>query len=110
MIDSRRTKSYSEIMEVIDLNSFSLIIKNQQLSNSIQNNFDADIFRNFSGFLQLLQELVKTPAVRTEVLKIYPAKEMNNLLQPLLQSNEEWEKLWEKPISFFKVCFKKPCF
>ena len=53
--------------------------------------------------MQLLQELVKMPAIRTDVLKIFPVETMYNLLQPLLQPQDNWKSLIGKPYNLLKV-------
>lgn len=45
--------------------------------------------KNLTELMQLFQELVKTPAIRTKVLEVLTVSKMQSLLRPIMDSSND---------------------
>jgi hypothetical protein len=100
VVDSRRTKNNTAVLEKLDLSALTLLIKDDD-----NENYDIstiDVKNNLSELLQLFQELIKTPAIRTNVLDVFSISKMRILMRTILEHNNE-SGLQDKPQNLFNV-------
>ncbi|XP_026666939.1 uncharacterized protein LOC108621991 [Ceratina calcarata] len=87
VIDSRRTQSCSEVLAELDASVLMLIIniENDQVQGKCELSLEAET--KLAELMQLFQEMVKTPALRTKVMHSLNEQMIRKLLNPMLNSD-----------------------
>ncbi|XP_011499542.1 PREDICTED: protein CIP2A [Ceratosolen solmsi marchali] len=88
VIDSRRIRNNTKVIEKLDLSVLTHLIKDDDESCEKST---IVIKNNLSELMQLFQELIKTPA-RTKVLEIFSVLKMRFLMRSILTDNNEQDK------------------
>ena len=60
-----------------------------------------EVEKNLTELMQLFQELVKTPSIRTKVFEVFSVQNMRTLLKTILGCNNS--ELLQKPKNLFHV-------
>lgn len=95
LVENRRSKNLPDLLSEIDLSIIMLALRSEDnemkethKKNSIEKN------SKLSELLQLLQELIKVPNFRAQVVQIFTEQSMKKLLKPVLEneitSQSEW--------------------
>ncbi|XP_058800070.1 protein CIP2A homolog [Phymastichus coffea] len=100
VVDSRRTKNNLEVLEELDLSVLTLLIKEDDDMDGNHETNTIENEKNLTELMQLFQELVKTPAIRTKVLEVLTVPKMQGLLRTILDSSND-SRLLEKPRNLF---------
>ncbi|XP_014223610.1 uncharacterized protein LOC106650209 [Trichogramma pretiosum] len=99
IVDSRRTKINVDVLEELDFSLLNLLINEEEMEVDSDENY-ANNEKTLSELMQLLQELVKTPAIRTKVLEIFTVQKVRFLLKSVLEYNNDTQLL-DKPTDLF---------
>lgn len=107
MIDSRRTKSISEVLAELDLSILMLIINSDDdQSSGKSEDRSAETIARLNELMQLLQEIVKIDNLRQKVFHVFTDQAMRKLLKPILE-DEDRDKSTNCPDNLFPVRKKK---
>ncbi|XP_014215606.1 polyamine-modulated factor 1-binding protein 1 [Copidosoma floridanum] len=101
--DSRRSKSSAEVLEALDLSVLTLLIKEDDDIDGIDRSQSStiEVEKNLTELMQLFQELVKTPSIRTQVLEVFSISKMRILMKEVLECSND-SSIIEKPRNLFQ--------
>lgn len=102
IIDTRRSKNNSEVLEELDLSVLNLLIEED---DEMEGDFKSNTIekeKKLTELMKLYHELIKTPAIRTKVLENFTVSKMRILLKPVLEGHNE-SGLSENPFNLFYV-------
>lgn len=102
VVDSRRTKKNSEVLEELDLSVLTLLIKEDTIEENHEIS-DIEAETNLTELMQLFQELIKIPTIRVKVLEVFSVSKMRNLMNDILENSNDSGFL-DRPTNFFNVC------
>ena len=89
VVDSRRTKSSAEVLAELDLSVLVLVSHSE--SDVMQEKKDErsmDSQTRLIELVQLLQEMVRTPGLRINVMQAFTEHTMRKILSPMLDRDE----------------------
>ncbi|XP_076281173.1 uncharacterized protein LOC143209438 [Lasioglossum baleicum] len=86
VIDARRTKTSSEVLAELDASVLMLIINSEKSGIQNTQELSLETETRLAELMQLFQEMVKTPALRTKVMQSLSEQTVYKLLSPLLDS------------------------
>ncbi|XP_001606107.2 uncharacterized protein LOC100122500 [Nasonia vitripennis] len=101
VIDSRQNKNLeSEVLEELDMSMLTLFLvkEDDDMDGSFGKNMDKDSI--LIELMQLFQELIKTPAIKTRVLEVLTVPKMQILMKKILECNNDSQYI-EKPRNLF---------
>lgn len=104
VVDSRQNKNLeSQVLEELDMSMLTLFLakEDDDMDGSFGKNTEKDSI--LIELMQLFQELIKTPAIKTRVLEVLTVPRMNILMKKILECNNDSQYV-EKPKNLFHVC------
>nr|XP_033333504.1 uncharacterized protein LOC117224575 [Megalopta genalis] len=86
VIEARRTKTSSEVLAELDASVLMLIINSEKSGIQGVQELSLETETRLAELMQLFQEMVKTPTLRTKVMQSLSEQTIYKLLSPLLDS------------------------
>ncbi|XP_078043958.1 uncharacterized protein LOC144473709 [Augochlora pura] len=86
VIDARRAKTSSEVLAELDASVLMLIINSEKNGIQGMQELSLETETRLAELMQLFQEMVKTPTLRTKVMQSLSEQTIYKLLSPLLDS------------------------
>ena len=91
-----------QVLEELDLSVLTLLVNEDDDADSSREKSNIDHEKNLTELMQLFQELVKTPAIRTKLLEVFTVTKMRILMKNILECTND-SVLLEKPRNLFNV-------
>ncbi|XP_034189018.1 uncharacterized protein LOC117608268 [Osmia lignaria lignaria] len=86
VIDARRTKTSAEVLAELDASVLMLIINSENAEIQEKHELSLETESRLAELMQLFQEMVKIPMLRTKVMQLLNEQMIRKLLSPMLDS------------------------